>query len=89
MLQEDDAARKVRSRDRAILIGDGAAEIGVQPCDEAKQRGFSATAGADDANELAGRDIEFDIVQYLERPLRQVEGLAHGREAAMRPQRRD
>ncbi|MNP26710.1 hypothetical protein D3C76_1195770 [compost metagenome] len=66
MVLKHDAALQARALDGCAIEQDAPVEFLVQAEDQPQQRGFAATAGADDADELARGDVEVDVVEYLQ-----------------------
>jgi len=66
VILKHDAALQTRAVDGLAIEQDAPLVLFVQAKNQAQQGGLAATAGADDADEFAGGDVELDIVQYLQ-----------------------
>ncbi len=64
---KDNAAFQPGAGDGRAIEQDTPLVVAIQAQNQAQQRRLAATAGADDADELARRDVQVDIVQYLKR----------------------
>ena len=66
VILKHDAALQPRAGDGLAIDQDPPVIFLIEPQNQAQQRGLAAAAGADNADEFAGGDVELNVVQYLQ-----------------------
>ena len=64
MVLEYDPALQAGGNDPLAVQHNVTFVIGLEPDDQPQQRGLSASAGTDDADEFSGTNVEVDLLQY-------------------------